>query len=201
MDRQKLIRDSLKYARAAASRYTLQAPRQSAEWQDAFSCACVALVEAAKLYDPSFGTLLGTFAWPRMRRAILRMRESQKARWGNEDQAARAEEGAAAPSPEDLLERAEREVEVSSRLGALSPEGRSYVLDVLDNRPRLGKRSAKALCLEAGVRPSASDLPKAAEPLSQSARGARWFARLSPEKREARNALKRQRRAEAKRAA
>jgi hypothetical protein len=144
LNRNQMIEANLKYARAAATKYTLGAPEKSPQWQDAFSAACEALVEAADAFDPSRGTVLNTIAWPRMMRAIQRLREGEKKRWALETIARHgaSRDGAGGPWTEGGVGRdtpAERD-EYFSGL-SLSPE------DLKDTEPEGRHRGQQGAAL------------------------------------------------------
>jgi RNA polymerase sigma factor (sigma-70 family) len=212
MNRSQLIETHLKYARGVASKVTLRAPRSSEAWQDAFQAASLALVEAADAFDPSRGASFITLAWPRMLRAAQRLRIKEKARWDVETTALNRtvdgeghelEAGTKAQfrahlsaSPEELLIAAESRAAGADRLARLGGKDREVVERVLDGRGP-GEHvvlNAAKLAERAGLRVAASDRPvrKKLDPAeSHRQRSRRWYARMSPEQREKRNADKR----------
>jgi RNA polymerase sigma factor (sigma-70 family) len=214
-NRNQLIEANLQYAKGAASKYgPFGRDYSSPEWQDAYAAACEAMVKAASTYDPSRASF-ATHAWPRMKQAILRMRAGEKRRASVEtmrrhalepksydgfekDQLEDRDEFHAelVESPEDLMLAAEEKRAARERLSRLPFRARRVVETVLDGGS-LGTGShalnAAKIALEAGVRVPASAIPEK-KPLSGAARSARWFARLSPEKRAARQEAKNARR-------
>jgi hypothetical protein len=221
MTRKKLIEANLKYARGAATKYSLRAPRSSAQWQDAFSAASEALCRAAEKYDPSRGASFSTFAWPYLKRAVLGLREGEKRHYTLQTTArhsratfqdAPAEcrdhevehdefEAALVPSPEDQMLAAEARAQALRRLSRVSFVERRTIEAVLDGKSTgKGRLPALRLAQSGGVRVPAS-LLKNRLALSGAARNARWYSRLSPEKKAERNEAKNERRRQARAAA
>lgn len=197
-----LIEENLKWARIAASKYTLRAPVSSTAWSDAYSVACEALVKAAKRYDPAKGASFSTFAWPLMKRAIQKMRIKEKRHFSVEsiavsslyaecvhgaemEDAIGAERRSAllaecAPSPEDLLLEAEETARARERLARLPFAKRVRVEAVLDGVVVRGPIGAVKLAAQAGVRVPASAIPEKKK-LTGAERQQRYHARLSAE--------------------
>jgi RNA polymerase sigma factor (sigma-70 family) len=214
-NRNQLIEANLQYARGAASKYgPWGRDHSSPEWQDAYAAACEAMVKAASTYDPSRASFV-THAWPRMKQAILKMRVGEKKRAALETKGRHASEPKSyeglvraaledsdefhadlVESPEDLMLAAEEKRNARERLSRLPFRERRVVETVLDGGS-LGTGShaldAVKIALKAGIRVPASLVPEK-KPLSGAARSARWFARLSPEKRAARQEAKNARR-------
>lgn len=183
------VEENLKYARAVASKYTLGAPRSSVDWQDAFSVASEALLEAAETWDPERGVVFPVYAWRVMANAVIKARKAERFRSTIET---RDEETPAAEvfeSPEDALIAAEERARGAKRLEKLGSK-RESVEKVLLGETRPGRSfNVGRIALEAGVRIS-SAAAMVQEPLDSRARSARWYSRLSPEKRKARNDAK-----------
>jgi hypothetical protein len=223
LTRKKLIEANLKYARGAATKYSLRAPRSSAQWQDAFSAASEALCPGCGEVRPLARRLL-----LHVRLAVSEARGPRPAREREEalhaettarhsfrddcgtaapsdarDQSAERDEFEAAlvPSPEDQMLAAEARAQALRRLARVSFVERRTIEAVLDGKSTgKGRLPALRLAESGGVRVPAS-LLKNRQRLSGAARNARWYSRLSPEKKAERNEAKNERRRQARAAA
>lgn len=202
--RNALVESHLSYARAAASRFTKGAPRTSTEWQDAYSTAYLALVEAADIYEPERGTKFITIAWRRMEWAIKNervrggLRKKGRAFTGNSeaaqaqlDNAMRSDE-----TPETLYvseeERAAGAARLKRALSVATPEQKEIIESVLEGRPANGNAlrhiQAQRIALAAGVNVK---VQKRERRLTQAERQKRYEANWSPEQKERRREQKR----------
>lgn len=197
MNRNELIQKNLRLAQALVSRYTFYAPRSSAAWQDAYGVACVALCEAADLFDASRGAKFATLAFLRIRNAIHDFRRGEAQRWDFERAAGEdAMNVAAEGSPEDYVLEAERAEVVFDRMSRLTPAERARVEAALFGERRVGNdnRRSSVLKLVEKVGGEAQEAPW----MGGAQRSARWYANLGPEQRAARNAKRRARKASKK---
>lgn len=223
MDRKTLIESNLRYAEAAATRYTLGAKRNSVQWKDAFSVACEALVRAADGWRADGGASFAGYAWQAMKNAIYTARLGEKKRWSLETTArhgnagnlgsegaitttpgdardSRAEKdeyrAALSDSPEDLLIEAQERALGQDRLRRVSESGRDVVEAVLEGRSlkQWDRLDPAKLAAQAGVRVPASMIPEKKN-MTAAERSRRHYARMSPEKRAEKNRKQRAREA------
>lgn len=205
MDRNTLIESHLRFASIAASKFTLGARRETPAWEDAYSTACIALVEAADAYDPSRGAKFLTFAWPRMKRAIQELRRVEMLGWEREslarhaleedgrDHVAEADEFRAGLSvtPEDLLLEGGDRHRGAELLERLPAREREIVETVLADRPLHGGRPGTQVVRIAAAAGLHVSPPKESFDFSAH-RCQRWYRRLTPEQREERLRVKRE---------